>query len=139
MFLSSNPISISRKKSLFLFLGSISMLCVEVFVLKIFNIARDHNILLFIVPSALFCFLYLKTIKLKDNNIYIHIRKISVLLFYGHIWVLKAVEICSRLLGVNINYTPLRFLIILTVTIFIAIVVIKLSEKKPFNWLKNFY
>lgn len=139
MFLSQNEIPIGRKKSLLLFTASIFMLGIEVFCLKYFNIAKDFNILLFTVPTALFGFTYLRNLKLKDGNIYATMRKFSSLIFYGHMWVSVAVSKFANALGFDIKATPIPFIITLTVTILIAAIVIKISEKKAFVWLKIFY
>lgn len=137
MILSGKEIKISRKKSLFFFILSLFLLYTEVFVITHFDIAKDRNILLFTIPSALFCFLYLKKVKLKDTKR--NIRKISSLIFYSHVWVIKMVSYCSKILGIHIQSTPLPFLIVLTVTILISIIAIKISNTKKFGWLKNIY
>lgn len=137
MILSNKEIIISKYKSLFFLIISLLLLFVEVFVITYFDIAKDRNILLFTVPSALFCFLYLKKVKLKDTKW--NIRKISSLIFYSHVWVIEMVSYCSKILGIHIQSTPLPFLIVLTVTILISIITIKISNTKKFGWLKNIY
>lgn len=137
MILSNKEIIISRKKSLFLLIVSLFMLFIEVFILTYFGIAKDRNILLFTIPSAVFCFLFLKTIHLKDSKI--DIRKISSLIFYSHLWVLKAVSECLKVLGMHIKNTPLLFITVLAVTVFASHVIIKISNKKYFRWLKTLY
>ena len=47
MILSNKEILISRKKSLLFLIISLLMLCLEIFVLEYFKIAKDYNILLF--------------------------------------------------------------------------------------------
>lgn len=139
MFLSENKLLLNKRKSLLFGMGSVFMLLIETFILNKFNLPKDYNIYLFAIPVCLFCFLYFKTIKLKDNNIYIYMRKISSLIFYGHMWIFQLVIIISNFLVINISNTPLLFFIVLGITIFIAIIIIKLSEKRCFRWLKHFY
>ena len=62
MYLSNKDVLIPEKKSFLLFLGSSLLLCIEVFMLNKFDIAQDYSILVFTVPAALFCFLWLKEI-----------------------------------------------------------------------------
>lgn len=139
MYLSKNDILIKSKKALLLFIMSVLLLITEVSLLKKFNIADDCSVILSTIPCSLFGFLYLKTIELKDSPVYIFMRKISSLIFYGHPFVLKVSLITSSILKVNILNTPFLFLLVLSVTILIAIAIIKLSDKRPFLWLKKFY
>lgn len=137
MILSNKEILISRKKSLFFLTVSLFMLFIEVYILTYFDISKDRNILLFTIPSALYCFFLLKTMHLKDFKI--DVRKISSLIFYSHLLVLKAVSESLKVLGIHLQNTPLLFIIVLAVTIFISIIVINISNKKNFHWLKSLY
>ena len=137
MILSNKEIFISRKKSLFFLSASLFMLFIEVFILAYFDISKDRNILLFTIPSALYCFFFLKTIHLKDSKI--DIRKLSSLIFYTHLWVFIAVSGCLKVSGIHLRSTPLLFIIVLAVTILISIIVINISNKKKFHWLKSLY
>ncbi|MBQ2696154.1 MAG: acyltransferase [Clostridia bacterium] len=137
MFLSDKEILISRKKSLFFFVVSLFMLAIEAFAVTFFGLAKDYNMLLFAAPAALFCFLFLRTISIKGNTI--HIRKISSLIFYGHMLVLEVFWKWSTVSGVQIQKTPLLFIIVLFVTVFLAILIQRISDKKGFKWLKAIY
>ena len=137
MILSDKEIIISRKKSLFFFVLSLFLLFAEVFVITYFDIAKDYNILIFIIPSVLFCFLFLKTIDLKDFKI--DIRKISSLIFYSHLLILEVVSYFLKISGIHIQNTPLLFIIVLAVTILFSSVIIYISNKKHFRWLKSIY
>ena len=139
MILSNKDILLSKNKNLFLLIVSILMLLVEVFLLNKLNMAKDYNVCLFIIPASLYIFLYLKTIKLKDSKKYIFFRMLSSIIFYSHMWILKLAITFSYFIGIGLRNTPLLFLIVLLVTILIAIIIIKLSAKKGFRWLKHFY
>ena len=131
--------TLSTKKALLFFLISLFMLCTESFLLKIFSIAADYNILIFAIPAACFGFAFLESLNLKDNKIYKNLRKLSSLIFYGHLWVDFGVSSFLSLTAKNLQGTPVHFLGVLFLTITIALIVIKISQKKSFHWLKKLY
>jgi serine/alanine racemase len=139
MFFANREVSIDRKKLFFFFGISVILLVLEVYMLQVFNIPKDHNILIFIVPSVIFAFLCLIKIKLKNNVIYTYIRKMSSLTFYLHPWILLIYTKSSEFLNINIQGTPIPFLFVLFVTVVLSITIIKLSKTKYFKWLKNIY
>lgn len=132
MILSNTSFLISRKKSLILFIGSIIMLYTEIILLKTFNIPKDYNVLLSTIPAAFYCFMFLKSLNLKDSKIYKLLRTLSSLIFYGHLWIYFIV---SKTIG----NTPVDFIITLVLTIISALFIIKLSDNKKFLWLKKLY
>lgn len=139
MILSTENKLLSAKKALFLFLVSLLMMCTESMLLKTFNIAKDFNILLFAIPSTIFCFMFLESLNLKDRKIYKSLRVLSSLIFFGHLWVDNIVWKCLSLLNENLYYTPIRFIATLSLTIIIAWIVMNISERKMFHWLKKMY
>lgn len=138
MFFSNTTITLPKKKALLLFLASLVVLCVESFTLLKFNIARDHNVLLFTIPSAMFCFIYLKSLNLRDGKIYKYLRLLCSLIFYGHLWVNFCVSRWIYSFD-GIGSTCVPFMVTLILTIIIALVVIKISTIKGFRWLKKLY
>ncbi len=139
MVFSNKDFLFSQKKSLLLFMVSIIILYLEVFLLTKFNIAKDYNILLSTVPAAIFCFLFLKSTNLKDNKIYKYLRLTSSMTFYGHQWISFLVMKISLSLGYDLIGSPAQFIITLVSTIILGFAIIKLSERRKFVWLKNIY
>lgn len=139
MVLAEKKTTISKKNSLIGLVVSLILLYGEVYAIRKFGLAIDCNVLVFTVPSSLFVLLYLKNIELKDKSIYVDMRKISSLIFYGHPMVIKFVSIGLDKLGIEIQDTPLPFLTVLTVTVVVSVIIIKLSGKKHFGWLRKIY
>ena len=139
MMLSKKEILISKKKSVFFLVMSASMLFLETNLISHFGIAKDMNILVFIVPTVLFCFICLKAVKLKNFIANTYIRKANTLIYYGHMWSLAIVSALLNAFRMQLENTPWLFIMVLVVTMLFSLVVIKLSCKKQFNWLKTMY
>lgn len=138
MILSNVKYNFSTKRACLFFILSLFMMCIECFAVKTFSMGKDYNVLVFAVPATLFGFLFLKSLKLKNRNIYGKLRLTSSLIFYGHLWinyiVSKYIPLSNSLKG-----TPARFLIVLTITVVISLIIIKLSNQRGFRWLKKIY
>lgn len=77
MLFGFNKINIKFKKSLIGFITCYLLMLVEVIILTKLNFIREHDINIFVVPTALFLFSLCLNIKLKDNSIYLVCRKFS--------------------------------------------------------------
>lgn len=139
MILSAKEITFGRRTSLCFLITSIIMMCIESSILHALDIRKDSNILLFAPPSAYFAFAFFKTLEFKDNKIYKNLRTMSSLIFYSHLWIYCIVEKMISLFGYNLNNTPIPFVITLTSSIIFSFVIVKLSDTKPFGWLKKIY
>lgn len=129
MFLSNKTITISSKKSLLLFIISTILMCTETVILKTFNIAKTYDILIFSIPTALFGFLFLLTLNLKDKPIYKKLRELSALIYYTHYYAYYFVLISISLFPL----APKGFLLfamVLLLTITISYLIIKINKKK---------
>ena len=138
MVLANTKRSFSTKKSLALFICSLILLLIEAFTLWHFDISFEHNLLVASVPCAVFCFMFLETLEVKDRKIYKTLRTMSSLIFFGHLWV---EYIFSRWIfsagGDKYFSTAIPFLTTLIVTILCSFVVIKISNVKGFRWVKK--
>lgn len=139
MILSNREISIGRGKSLVLFVLSAIMLCAEAFVVATYGLARGYGLYVFAIPSAIFCFLFLKSLKLNDREIYKKLRSVSALIYYGHLWIGFVVGVFLSVCALDIKNTPIQFVITLFLTVLVSMTVVKLSEKKWIQWLKKMY
>lgn len=139
MLLSKSKIKMSTGKSLVLFLISLFMMCVESLLLEKLDIAKTHELLLFTAPTAVFCFIFLKDLNLKNNRIYKKLRVMSSLIYYCNLWGIAIVSQILSLIDEKLKNTPIWFVSALTLTIVIAMIIIKLSDKKYFRWLKKLY
>ena len=130
---------ISMKKSLFFFIVSLCALCIETQLLKLYGLARDYNVIMFTIPTVLFCFSFLSSLKLKNRKIYKNLRILSSLIFYLHLlvsyWVWKAIV----QLKIDIINTPIMFISTLTLTIALSIAILNISKLRPFRFLQRLY
>ncbi len=140
MVLSHTDKILPPKKSLFLFILSLLMICAEGVFLKVTHIAKAYSVILFALPTALFGFMFLKSLKLKDRKIYKTLRNLSSLNFYVHMWAYFIVsQVISGLGKSSLNSTPVPFLATLALTLVLSMTVLMLSKKKGFRWLKKLY
>lgn len=139
MLLANSQKRLSTDKSLIMFLLSMILMCLESIVIRHYFNLEEVDMLLFALPSALFGFLFVISIDLNDSAVYKTLRNLSSLIYYGHMWVNFVIANLLGVLRINFYETPIRFLIVLTITIVVAVAVIKLSNIKMFNWLKKIY
>ncbi len=115
------------------------MLCLfaEVFLLKYYDIPIEYNMYVFLLPATFFLFSFATSLKLKDRPIYIHLRKIGMLIYFIHLLVkelvLLGIKIIDKYFEIElISYT---FILSLIFTLMIAIFVDWLSYKDKFKWI----
>lgn len=112
----------------------------EFFLLSYFDIPKDYNMYLFLVPTTIFLFLFAKNLKLKDSSIYKKIRVIGFIIYLTHLLVNKLVVWFMGYIDkyLNINLFDFEFLITLVLSILIAVLVEWLSCKNKFKWIRIF-
>lgn len=138
MFLSEKKDLLSTKKSLIWFIISTVLMCAETVLLKTFNIAKTYDILIFAIPSALFCFIFLTSVKLKDRPVYKKLRELSSLIYYSHMIISFLIAKYVFTGTINIKNNSILFLTTLALTISISLLVLKISKTK-IKFLKNIY
>lgn len=130
---------LEKKISLIGFIVSMLLLFGEAFVLEHFDIAREHDMYLFLVPAVFFMFSFIKTMRLQNSPVYKTLRSYSSLIFYGHLWVEVVVGSVLKLINEPLGQSSLNFIFTLLITILMSVLVVKLSSIKRFRWLKFFY
>lgn len=130
---------ITKRKSLVLFIISMVLMFFEAVFVKYYDFSRGTDMYLFAVPSTIFLFMFVKELKLPDNGIYKVFRSLSTLVFFSHFWVNTVVSNALGIVSDSLNKTPLLFILTLSITIILSLLVIYLSDKKNFKWLKVFY
>ena len=129
-------------KPVFTILGltiSVIAMFFEVYLLVNNSTPKDYNMFL-TLPIVMF-FLYQLTlsIKLKNKPIYSKIRIIGMLVFYIHLLTYFFVRLAEKALKNIIILTPYRFILTLSLSIIIAIIIERLSKTERFRWLKYLY
>lgn len=132
-------ISIGRTKALIGFCCSMSAMFLEVFILQYFAFIREYDMYLFLVPATFFLFGFIRQINLPDNPVFKTLRLLSSLIFYSHPWVLAVVSRTLRTIYEPLSESFLLFILTLTVTIICSLILIKLSEREKFRWIKMLY
>lgn len=128
-----------RKKALFGFLISMCFLFLEAFVLESIGFIRAHEMYLSLVPATFFGFSFALEIKLPACKKGKTMRTVSALIYFTHIQI--AVFVRNILLGISepLEASALKFILTLAITVVFALLVIKISEKPRFAWLKKLY
>lgn len=75
---------------------------------------------------------------MTDHTIYITLRKLSSLMFYLHLLVANTViTILSRFRV--LYHESLIFIVTVALTILLSLIIIRLSNMRPFKWLTKLY
>lgn len=127
---------------------SVSMLMwlIEVFVIKYYELyyARDYYI--FLLPAVFFLFYLVTHFDLKQTKITNQLRMYSMLIYFIHSWINFPVvsvinKICEYVNGIEDYklHSLLRFTIVISISILLSKVILYLSHKEKFYWIKNLY
>lgn len=134
-------IEINNIVALFGFVVSIILLFFEVYLLSHFSSPKDYNMYLCLLPTVFFLFYFCTHIKLKNRKIYVKLRIYGILIYFLHLLVGYFVNAISVVLKNNfkINLSSFKFLFTLLISLFVAILIERLSRTKTFRWLKYLY
>lgn len=120
---------------------SFAMLFAEVYILRKYMDLKNYNIYISLVPVEFFLFYIAMNLKLKDSIFYKRIRAIGVLMFCMHLafnrYVRYGIKALNYIAGIDIS--AFHFIIVILVTAVASVVVVRLSEKEKFSWLRYMY
>lgn len=120
---------------------SFAMLFAEVYILRKYMGLKNYNIYISLVPAEFFLFYIAMNLKLKDSIFYKRIRAIGVLIFCMHFafnrYVRYAIKALNYIAGIDLS--AFNFIIVILVTTAASVVVVRLSEKEKFSWLRYMY
>jgi len=117
--------------SLFGVLGSFTSLVIEGFIC-VFVIKTTQTILwISVVPLTFFVFQFLLHISLRDRNVFLSMRKTSVIIYTLHPLIIS--------LFAFIDKPFLRFVIVLIITTFFAFLLYKISMIPKYKLMKKLY
>lgn len=114
------------------------LLMVEVMQGSFIGLTRASDVYIFLVPLTYYVFLYAKNMSLKNSPIWLYLRKQSMYIFYIHPWflfILNAFFGKGKHSLVNIGSMTI-FLMTVALSIVFGHIIIKLSEKERFAFLK---
>lgn len=132
-------VRITRRRALTGFLVSMVMLLAEAASLKALGFARAQDLYLSLIPAAFFGFAFIRQAELPDHPVFPKLRKLSSLLFYSHLWIEALVRKALRLMNVPLAKTAWLFLLTVFFSILASLAMVKLAEKKRFQWLRLLY
>lgn len=116
------------------FLLSLAALVVEVFLLNHYNIPRDYNMMISLIPCAFFGFSYFLQVDANPDHNYKKIRTLSAIIYYVHLWV---GEIVREMLAERCAF--LLYPLSAVFSTLLGIFLIWLSSHKKCRWVKNLY
>lgn len=137
-YLSSVKTDISMKKIKWGMLISFALLMVEVMGGSFIGLVRHSDVYIFLIPLTYYVFLYAKNMQLKDSPKWLYLRKQSMYIFYIHPWFLFILGIFFGKGKYSLVYIGSLAIFLATVALSIIFghVVIKLSGKKKFAFLR---
>ena len=120
-------------------IGSISLLFLETFMVRVLNLKKDGDMYIFLIPAVYFIFAFIVSSDIKASINYVFIRKISSIVYFSHLLIYQIVNFFICTYFSVLKDTALVFLLTVVFCIGFSCLIIKLSEKKYFGWLKIIY
>ena len=139
MMFAFNLIKITRKKALWGFIISMLFMFIETIVVRHFNLAKQQDMYLFLVPVTFFLFDLVLHMEIKERKIYSILRVLSVLIFYIHVWIIFIVNESFDYLNIDVNSTTLKFILVIFLSILVSCGILKISRMKQFWWFQYLY
>lgn len=139
MFIAYYGITISRNKAAVCFLFSMVIMGIEVVVFQSIGFFREHDMCISLIPAAFFLFCTILKTNLPSRPLYKICRKASILIYFSHMLIKRIVCDALMIIGKPISLSFLLFVLTFTVSFGISYIIIVLSEKTRFRWLKNLY
>lgn len=138
---SQKKISIKTIYSVSGFLVSMVLLLAEVYLVEHYELSKDTNMYIFLVPATVFLFDLLLKIKLKDRKIYPQLRVIGMIIYYSHIMVREFVNHIFTNIEYyfRVDFSKFLFIITLFFVVILAVFVERISHKENFKWLQHIY
>lgn len=134
MVLAQMQFKIRKNLAVIMFAISMVLFLLEVLIIRHFKLAVKYDVYLFLLPVTFFLFYLASHTVIKSKINFIFFRKLSSLMFFGHMMVAFI-----QYYTIKINDSFVRFIVIASITITISIIILKLSEREKFKWLKRIY
>lgn len=137
--LAFKPIKLSLKASAIGFACSMLLLLLEVIVLTRLGWIREYDLYLLLVPTVFFLFSMVARMEVRSHKIYRFLRTFSSLIYFTHLWIALAADIVYSWAGIKSIRTGLLFITTLVLSLAASWLIVALSKRKGFKWLKNLY
>lgn len=141
MLFARKKINLKTSVAVIGFLLSELFLFCEVLLLKYFDIPKNYNMYIFLIPSTVFLFAFASQIKIKDKPIYKKLRAAGSLIYFSHMLVYKFVYFGAIIIReiTNIDLSSYLFWLTLILVVGLAFWIESLSRKERFKWLSWVY
>ncbi len=120
---------------------SLVFMVLEVYFLKQFSKLSGFDYFISLIPATYFLMQLAITLKLKDRPIYKKFRAVSFLVFCTHFvaayTVALAISYFKRFTGISL--LSFHFLITIILVFGVSILIVQLSQKPRFQWLRYLY
>lgn len=135
IFIAKTPLRISLKQAVAGFVCSMALLLAEVVILLNIGWIREYDMYVFLVPAVFFLFCIAARLELKQRRVYLILRKLSALVYFVFMiarWFVDRLPVPGWAWFV-------RFWGVLVLSLLASALIIFLSERRPFKWLKKVY
>lgn len=139
MFFAYYRIALSRRMVVIGFVISMVFLLLEVILLEYFDFIREHDMYFFLAPVTFFFFALACQVEVGDSDIYRTMRRLSSLIFFIHLEINEIVVELLKIIYEPWSKNGMRFLLVFMCSLLASMVILGLSEKKRFGWLKKVY
>lgn len=139
MFLAYYEVEFSANKARILFVISMLFLLLEAFFVHHHHLAKAYDMYFFLAPAVLFGFFCIMQIRLQDRPVYRTLRLLSMLIFYLHPWMIKIIQKILEHVLPSMAKTSMLFVLTVFGTILLSVLILHLSERPHFIWMKHLY
>ena len=122
-------------------IASLALMVLEVSFLKKFSGSLNYEYYISLLPAAYFLLQLARGIRLKDKPVFKKLRTISFLVYCTHLFVSRtaymALSFFKKFTGINL--LSFHFLITIILVFGISALIVQLSQKPRFKWLRWLY
>ena len=133
-------------KPLHAFFGfSLSMLLLlcEAVLIKLYDLPKDVNMYIFLVPATFFLLVFSTNVQVKRGIIFRKLRNVSIIVYFSHIfihaWIIWGWKILDRLFGINLNNSLMNYFLTVIIATILGLLIDYLSKKEKYSFLKYLY
>ena len=123
------------------FIISVALLILEAYTLEYYEMCRDHNMFLALIPATFFLFALAVYVDLPKSDRYERLQSVGSLIYYMHMMIFSIIAPVFSLLSkyMGINLFPFEFGATVAVTLAVAVLVWTISRYNKFAWVQYLY
>lgn len=125
------------------FIISMLLLFCEAFLIKNFELPKDVNMYVFLVPATFFLLVFSLNVQIKRGEKFRKLRSISIIVYFSHMfiyqWIVWVWEALESIFGINLSNSLINYFMTVFIATIFGILVDFLSKKDKWHFLKYFY